>query len=241
MALSAFALFSTIAAVEGGTLAVTWEDCGAKHATVTDLQPTTITTGTTETLIGTGTVDEDVTAAHITMTIKAGGVQLASCEGDGTAEISCALPLGVGAVSLKALSYPIEKGDTDISVDVKTAPTIPVSLAKVDVEIRVTEQNGEDVVCLNVHTAKKLATVEDVDCSTATCVDHCQCYLDQCASQIAACLEQPRCAAGQDCAFQCACGDTACALGCAAKNPSAKAMPVALCGISKCNKGDVSV
>jgi hypothetical protein len=31
---------------------------------------------------------------------------------------------------------------------------IPAQLDKVDVEIRATEQNGEDVICMNVHTNK---------------------------------------------------------------------------------------
>merc|ERR1712093_655237 len=53
------------------TLAVTWSDCGAKHATVTDLAPLTIHTGSTETLTGTGTVDEDVTSAQFTATVSA--------------------------------------------------------------------------------------------------------------------------------------------------------------------------
>jgi len=140
---------------EGGTLAVTWEDCGAQHATVTDLQPTTISTGTTETLTGTGTVDETVSSAHFTATVKAAGVKLTSCEGDATADITCKLPLGAGSIVVKKVSYPIAAGKVAIPVDVTTSSLIPASLAKVDVEIRAQEQNGEDVICLNVHTAKQ--------------------------------------------------------------------------------------
>jgi len=140
---------------EGGTLAVTWEDCGAQHATVTDLQPTTISTGTTETLTGTGTVDETVSSAHFTATVKAAGVKLTSCEGDATADITCKLPLGAGSIVVKKVSYPIAAGKVAIPVDVTTSSLIPASLAKVDVEIRAQEQNGEDVICLNVHTTKQ--------------------------------------------------------------------------------------
>merc|ERR1711953_592765 len=142
-------------AVEAGSLAVTWSDCGAKHATVTSLQPTTISTGTTETLTGTGTVDEDVTAAHFSAKVSAAGVQLTSCEGDGTADITCKLPLGAGSIVVKKVSYPIAAGKVAIPVDVTTSSLIPASLAKVDVEIRAQEQNGEDVICLNVHTTKE--------------------------------------------------------------------------------------
>merc|ERR1712032_263939 len=145
----------TVAVAQAGTLGVTWEDCGAQHATVTDLQPTSISTGTTETLTGAGTVDEDVTSAHFTATVKAAGVKLTSCDGDATEDITCKLPLGAGKIVVKKVAYPLAKGDVKIPVDVTTSSLIPASLAKVDVEIRAQEQNGEDVICLNVHTAKQ--------------------------------------------------------------------------------------
>merc|ERR1712147_69246 len=132
-----------------------WEDCGAQHATVTDLQPSSISTGATETVTGTGTVDEDVTSAHFTATVKAAGVKLTSCDGDATADITCKLPLGAGEIVVKKVDYPIAAGAVEIPVEVTTSSLIPASLAKVDVEIRATEQNGEDVICLNVHTSKQ--------------------------------------------------------------------------------------
>merc|ERR1711948_49484 len=114
-----------------------WEDCGAQHATVHDLSPSVIATGTTAQLIGTGTTDEDVTSAQFSATIKAKGVKIASCSGDATEDIDCKLPLGVGKITVKAVSYPLAKGEVSV-----------------DTEIRATEQNGEDVICLNVHTEK---------------------------------------------------------------------------------------
>jgi len=165
MASKVVSLLSSVVAVEAGSLAVTWSDCGAKHATVTDLQPTTITTGTTETLTGTGTVDEDVTSAHFSAKVSASGVQLTSCEGDATKDIDCKLPLGAGTITVKAVNYPLAKGTTSIAVDVKTSSLIPASLAKVDVAIRATEQSGEDVICLDVHTEKQLSA--DEPCCTS--------------------------------------------------------------------------
>jgi cathepsin L len=148
--------FATLAAAEAATLAVTWEDCGAQHATVDNLQPTSIQTGSTETLTGSGQVDEDVTSAHFTAVVKAHGVTLTSCDGDATTDIDCKLPLGAGTITVKAVDYPIAQGEVNINVDVKTSSIIPAQLAQVDVEIRATEQNGEDVICMNVHTAKQL-------------------------------------------------------------------------------------
>merc|ERR1719396_268126 len=113
--------FAVLAAAEAGTLAVTWEDCGAQHAKVTDLQPTSISTGTTQTLTGSGTVDEDVTSAHFSAVVKASGVKLTECDGDATEDITCKLPLGAGSIVVKKVAYPIAAGSVDIPVDVTTS------------------------------------------------------------------------------------------------------------------------
>merc|ERR1712046_194079 len=141
--------------LQGGTLAITWEDCGAKHATVTDVQPTTVTIGATETIQGTGTVDEDITAVHFVATIKAAGIKIASCEGDASADIVCNMPLNAGKITVKQLPLPIAAGAITVPAEISTASVIPASLAKIDAELRATEQNGEDVVCMNIHTTKQ--------------------------------------------------------------------------------------
>jgi len=143
------------ATVEDGVLAVTWEDCGAKHGHVDDLQPSVIHTGATETLTGSGISDEEVTSAQFTATLSALGTKLTDCSGDATTDIVCTLPLGVGSITVKALTFPIAKGPTSIPVEVKTSSLIPPSLAKVDVHIDAVDQNGESVICLDVHTAAK--------------------------------------------------------------------------------------
>merc|ERR1712157_440068 len=142
-------------AVEASTLAVTWEDCGATHAHVEDLQPSSITTGGTTTLVGTGVSDEDVTSAKFTAEVKALGVKIASCSSDATTDIVCKLPAGAGEITVKAVEFPLKAGKVDIPVDVTTSALIPASLAKVDVHIEATEQNGESVICLDVHTKKE--------------------------------------------------------------------------------------
>merc|ERR1712054_618962 len=141
------------AIVEAGTLAVTWSDCGAKHATVTDVEPKAIHTGATETITGTGTTDEEVTSAHFKATVSALGAELTSCSGDGTKDIVCNLPMGVGKITVKALTFPIAKGTVSIPVEVQTSSLIPPSLANVDVHIAANDQTGESVICLDVHTA----------------------------------------------------------------------------------------
>ena len=125
------------------------------------MQPTSIRTGTTATITGTGTSDEEVTSAHFTATVTALGAQLASCSGDGTKDIVCSLPMGVGKITVKALSFPLAAGAVSIPVEVQTSSLIPASLANVDVHVAATEQNGEDVICLDVHTTKAMSASDD--------------------------------------------------------------------------------
>merc|ERR1712203_1054826 len=148
------------AVAEAGTLAVTWSDCGAQHAKVTDLEPSTINTGSTETLTGTGTLDKEVTAAHFSAKVSAKGVQLTSCEGDATTDIECKLPLGAGTITVKKVAFPLEAGTFNIPVDVKTSSIIPASLAAVDVHIAAEDQDGESAICLDVHTEKEALEVQ---------------------------------------------------------------------------------
>merc|ERR1712070_410223 len=84
-----------------------------------------------------------------------GGAKLTECSGDATKDIVCQLPMGVGSITVKAVSYPLPKGAVSIPVEVQTSEVIPPSLASVDVHIAATEQNGEDVICLDVHTEQQ--------------------------------------------------------------------------------------
>merc|ERR1712151_324452 len=139
--------------------------------TVTGLEPSSIATGSTARLTGTGTVDEDVTSAQFKATVSAKGVQLTSCEGDATQDVVCKLPLGAGSITVKAVDYPLKAGTVNILTDVTTSALIPPSLASVDVHISAQEQNGEDVICLDVHTEKADAVKADAGTLAVTWKD----------------------------------------------------------------------
>jgi len=69
--------------------------------------------------------------------------------------------MGVGKIVVKAVSYPLAKGTVKIPVDVQTSSIIPPSLANVDVHIAATDQKGESVICLDVHTAQQKLEVKE--------------------------------------------------------------------------------
>merc|ERR1712070_1263376 len=120
--------------------------------------PTSFSTGTSATITGTGTIDEDVTAAKITATISALGTQLSSCSGDGTSDIVCNLPLNTGKITVPALPFPLKAGTLNLPVKVETSASIPASLASVDIHLTGDDQNGESAICLDVHTSAALAS-----------------------------------------------------------------------------------
>merc|ERR1712203_1244047 len=73
-------------------------------------------------------------------------------------------------------------------------------------------------------TSRVKDSVEQGDCTGATCQTVCECAYSSCASQASACLADSTCADKQTCAFNCACGDSACGLACAAGDDLATAL-----------------
>lgn len=159
MAKSLLSAAPLIASAGAATLAVTWIDCGdaSYHSKVTDLQPSSIPTGSTTTLKGTGDLDEVVNGATFSQVIKADGVQVASCSGDASQDITCKLPLGVGSITLKAQTFPLQPGQVTIPVDVKVSSLVPASLAKTNSHIEAVSDTGDKLFCMEVVTTKAFA------------------------------------------------------------------------------------
>merc|ERR1712232_1037316 len=157
-------------------LAVTYADCGdaSTHAQVTDLQPSKITSGQTNTLTGTGSLDEDVNGATFSAVVKAQGVQVASCNGDASQDVTCQLPLGTGSITLKKQTFPMAKGTVELPVDIQLSSLIPASLATTSTHVTAVSDTGDKLVCLDVNTAKVseiLASAVDLAVTYADCGD----------------------------------------------------------------------
>merc|ERR1712100_767175 len=101
---------------------------------------------------GTGTIDEDVTAASLKATISALGTKLSDCSGDGKSDMVCQLPLNTGSITVPALPFPLKAGTLNLPVKVATSSSIPASLASVDIHLTGDDQNGESAICLDAHT-----------------------------------------------------------------------------------------
>merc|ERR1719281_1344644 len=116
------------------------------------MSPTSFLTGTDVTIMGTGTIDEDVTSASLKATVSALGTKLSDCSGDGKSDMVCQLPLNTGSITVPALPFPLKAGTLNLPVKVSTSEAIPASLASVDIHLTGDDQNGESAICLDAHT-----------------------------------------------------------------------------------------
>merc|ERR1719326_2394408 len=195
-------------------------------------------------MTGTGNLDEDVSGANfdLEMNTLAGKV---SCKGDASQSKTCHLPLGVGSLTFNAMSFPIKKGSTTVSVDLSLSAMLPGALAHTETKVTATATGGDMLFCMDIKsapavneapmvTATNASILEGVDCSKAACQKDCGCAMDKCAASIQTCLADKTCAKGQDCVMNCACGDKHCAMKCARAHPSRKGMAVAMCLANNC-------
>merc|ERR1712031_72978 len=149
-------------AVEAGAskLKLAWTDCGdsSTHTKITAFSPSSITTGQTATMTGTGNLDEDVSGAtfDLEMTTMAGKV---SCKGDASQSKTCSLPLGVGSLTFNAMAFPIKKGTTSVSVDLSLAAMLPGALAHTETKVIATGMGGEQLFCMDIKSAPAVNAV----------------------------------------------------------------------------------
>jgi len=158
---------STVAvASAGGSLSVTWEDCGTSttHGKTLDVQPTAITLGEDTAMTGSGTVDKDVSGGTYTIEAKAGGGLIhQTYSGNNCEAKTFNLPLGVGSVSWDGLDCPTPAGDQTIGFHVKLAAALPASMATATIAMKAVDQDSEDLICVNVKTAASLGAERTYD------------------------------------------------------------------------------
>eukprot|EP00929_Paragymnodinium_shiwhaense_P108396 TRINITY_DN74715_c0_g1_i1.p1 TRINITY_DN74715_c0_g1~~TRINITY_DN74715_c0_g1_i1.p1 ORF type:complete len:177 (+),score=34.41 TRINITY_DN74715_c0_g1_i1:77-607(+) len=148
--------------VTGGTLKLTWNDCGdaSTKGKVTGFTPGTLTLGQKTTLTGSGSLTESVTGGSYVMGLKAGIISQ-SFTGDMCQPKSFNLPLGTGSLSWDGVKCPLPTGAVSISVDVSLSAALPGALASADINVAATGSNGDKLLCLNVNTAPSMEFVSN--------------------------------------------------------------------------------
>merc|ERR1711959_633238 len=102
-----------------------------------------------------GNLDEDVSGASfdLEMNTLAGKV---SCKGDASQSKTCHLPLGVGSLTFNAMSFPIKKGSTSVSVDLALSAMLPGALAHTETKVTATATGGDQLFCMDIKSAPAL-------------------------------------------------------------------------------------
>jgi cathepsin B len=160
------AIFASVVATAsaGGTVALTWSDCGSSstHGKASDVQPSSIELGTKTAITGAGSLDKAVTGGTFDAEVKAGGgIVDQHFTGNVCEAKSFNLPLGLGTLDWDGLSCPQATGDVSIGMKVKLASALPASLATSTVALKAKDQDSEDLLCVNIQL-KKQETFEDI-------------------------------------------------------------------------------
>eukprot|EP00929_Paragymnodinium_shiwhaense_P112738 TRINITY_DN81002_c0_g1_i1.p2 TRINITY_DN81002_c0_g1~~TRINITY_DN81002_c0_g1_i1.p2 ORF type:complete len:177 (-),score=41.07 TRINITY_DN81002_c0_g1_i1:183-713(-) len=148
--------------VTGGTLKLTWSDCGdaSTKGKVTGFTPDSLTLGQKATLTGAGSLTESVTGGDYALSLKAGIISQ-TFTGDMCQPKTFDLPLGTGSLSWDGVKCPLPSGATSISVDVTLSAALPGALASADIKVAATSSNGDKLLCLDVKTAPSLDFVSN--------------------------------------------------------------------------------
>jgi hypothetical protein len=160
--------FATVisTAVAGGSLSLSFKDCGAKHAVTEDVQPTSLELGADTAITGTGKLDKAVSGGTYDMELKAGGGLIDShFKGNNCEAKDFTLPLGLGTLSWDGINCPLAAADSvSIGFHTKLASSLPAALATSDIHLGANDQDGESVLCVDLHLAKQktVAMHEDV-------------------------------------------------------------------------------
>jgi len=153
-----------VSAATATDLKLAWTDCGdsSTHTKITSFTPATITTGKKSTMTGTGSLDEDVPAAtfNLEMTTVAGKV---SCKGDASTSKTCNLPLGTGTLTFDAMTFPLKKGSTSVSVDLSLSALLPSALASTTTRVTAAASNGDKLFCMEIKSSKALEDKPEVN------------------------------------------------------------------------------
>jgi len=144
--------------VEGGTLSLSYKDCGSSstHAKITSLSPSVATTGRTTKITGHGNLDEDIADATFEMEVAfSSGVPLLDCSGDAQAQKKCGFPLGTGSLTFDGVNFPIKAGPQDIPLDLYLSPLLPAGFIKTMTKVTAVTGAGDKIFCIKVFTGEQ--------------------------------------------------------------------------------------
>ena len=138
------------AMVDAAQLRIYSQDCGGPSR-LDNFPQHWVTSGHPNILAAGGSFEteyEESSGPISSIVIEVNGVQLASCDGDASADILCELPLGAGSITFKEQSLHLNKA-WQASIEFKLGTDIPEGF-EVYSHIASTSKTGHELICLNV-------------------------------------------------------------------------------------------
>jgi hypothetical protein len=149
-------------AVEAGSLAVSFQDCGdaSTDVVVKDVTPKTIAAGSTSTITGSGSLKKDIFGGSYSMRMTGvlSSVLVKNCDGDAgkanTCDIVAPLLGKVGSLVYEPVTFPVKAGEVSgiPKVSVTLRAGLPASLETTTTTLKVTASNGDKLICVQIRT-----------------------------------------------------------------------------------------
>ena len=142
-------------AAAGGQINIAWKDCGDAdtHGKTTSLEPSTATLGEKTSIVGKGSVDEDISGGSFELTVSVPILgKLLDHTGDICTAESISLPLSLGTLDWKGMSCPVSAGAVEIDMDMTLSSSIPSSAAKTTVNLSGKSTSGDKLLCVQLQT-----------------------------------------------------------------------------------------
>jgi hypothetical protein len=153
---SALAVLATGATA--GSLGLTWEDCGdsATHGKTTDVQPSSIVLGEETDIVGSGSIDKDVSGGTYDLHMTAGGGLINKhFTGNNCEAKTFNLPLGIGQLGWGGLTCPQAAGGVELHFVTTLSASLPASLATSKIGLTAIDTTGDDLLCINLNLKKE--------------------------------------------------------------------------------------
>lgn len=137
--------------VAASAVDLTWSDCGDAdtHAKVTDLQPTSLNTGSNH-VVATGTLDKDEDGGSFQFTAKAGPIPVLKGSGNLCEDTTINLPLGAGSIVFHKMDCPAKAGDVELDLDINI---LGATNDLVSISLTAEATSGDKLLCLNLGVA----------------------------------------------------------------------------------------
>jgi len=145
-------VFLSVLAVVEADLKLSWKDCGAAHGKVTGVSPDVLPLGKTTTTTAAFTVDEQVPGGTFEIDLKASIISQ-TFTGDLCTNKPFNLPLGTGTITWKGFQCPVAAGPFSAALDIQLSSSLPPPLQEVQMTIKATASNKDDMVCLQINTS----------------------------------------------------------------------------------------